>query len=93
MGKRKDKNFRTEIYFVGGKRKKRRIPLVDGLDVDEFIRRNADDAFLLENGYFEILGEREAERNGSTAAHFPESAHSKRPHPGVPPTDHDQIPF
>lgn len=92
MGKRKDKNFRTEIYFVRGKMKKRKIPLVDGLEVDEFIRRNADDVFLRENGYFEILGEREAQRNGSTAAHFAESADSMRPQPGLP-ADHDQMPF
>ena len=62
MSKKKSKNYRTEVYFVGGKMKKRRIPLIDGIEVEEFIRRNADDAFLIENGYFHILHEREQAR-------------------------------
>ena len=30
------KTYRTEIYFINGKMKKRRIPLIDGIEVDEF---------------------------------------------------------
>lgn len=63
MGKKKPKNYRTEVFFVRGKRKKRKIPLIDGLETEEFIRRNADDIFLMQEGYFEILYEREQERN------------------------------
>jgi len=62
MPKKKSDNFRTEIYFVRGKMKKRRIPLIDGLEVEEFIRRNADDAFLVQEGHFDILHERELAR-------------------------------
>jgi hypothetical protein len=63
VAKKKSKGYRTEIYFVRGKMKKRKIPLIDGLEVEEFIRRNADDVFLLQNGYYEILHERESKRN------------------------------
>ncbi|MDQ8195794.1 hypothetical protein QEH59_15280 [Coraliomargarita sp. SDUM461004] len=36
-----------ETIFVGGKQKRvRRRPLVEGLDHDEFIRRNADPIWL-----------------------------------------------
>lgn len=62
MAKKKSKNFRTEIYFVHGKMKKRRIPLIDGMEVDEFIRRNADNTFLVREGHFDILHQREAEK-------------------------------
>lgn len=62
MAKKKSENFRPEIYFVHGKMKKRRIPLIDGLEVEEFIRRNADDAFLVQEGHFDILDERELAR-------------------------------
>ena len=55
----KNKTYRIETYFVGGKMKKRKIPLIDGLPVEEFIRRNADDVFLLQEGYYEILQERQ----------------------------------
>ena len=63
MAKKKSKNFRTEIYFVRGKMKKRKIPLIDGMEVEEFIRRNADDVYLVQEGYFDILHEREQARN------------------------------
>lgn len=68
MSKKKSKNYRTEVFFVRGKRKKRKIPLIDGLETEEFIRRNADDIFLMQEGYFEILHEREQERNKTEAA-------------------------
>jgi len=48
--------------------KKRKIPLIEGLSVEEFVRRNADDAFLIEEGYFDILHERETERNAGNKA-------------------------
>ena len=50
MAKRKNKNFRTEVYFVGGRMKRRKIPLIEGLEVDEFIRRNANEGFLVCEG-------------------------------------------
>ena len=65
MAKKRSKSHRTEIYFVCGKMKKRKIPLIDGMEVEEFIRRNADDAFLLREGYCEILHEREIQRRNA----------------------------
>ena len=70
--KKKD-NFRIETYFVGGKMKKRRIPLIEGIPVDEFIRQNADDAFLVQEGYFDILHEREVARAEPNQAPEPTS--------------------
>jgi hypothetical protein len=43
--KRRRAEFRT--VFVNGKMKRvRRPPMIDGMDADEFIRRNADPIFL-----------------------------------------------
>lgn len=40
--------------FVGGKQKRvRRMTLIDGMDPDEFIRRNADPAWLHQNEMWE----------------------------------------
>ncbi|MBK8477592.1 MAG: hypothetical protein IPL39_15220 [Opitutaceae bacterium] len=58
---KKGRDYRLETYFVGGKMKHRRIPLIEGQPVDEFLRAHADDGFLAAEGYFEILGERAAE--------------------------------
>ena len=54
--------YRLEIFFVNGKQKKRKIRLIDGLPVDEFVARNADDIFLLQEGMYEILHQREMRR-------------------------------
>ncbi len=68
MAKKKSQDFRYETYFVRGKMKRRRIRLIDGLDADEWIRRNADDVFLVQEGYYEVLHEREIERAAFDAA-------------------------
>jgi hypothetical protein len=65
MAKKKNKDYRVELYFVRGKMKRRKVSLFDGMEVDEFVLRNADDVFLLENAYYEILHEREVQRNAS----------------------------
>lgn len=45
--KRKKAEFQT--VFVGGKQKRvRRPPTIDGMSVDEFVRRNPDPIFLHE---------------------------------------------
>lgn len=42
--------------FVRGKQKRvRRPPTIDGMDVDEFIRRNADPIWLHQEGLWEYL--------------------------------------
>ena len=46
------------IVFVNGKQKRvPRPPMIDGLPVDEFLRRNADPIWLQQNGYWELLDE------------------------------------
>ena len=45
-----------ETIFVNGKQKRiKRPPTIDGMDVDEFIRNNADPIWLHENGMWEYL--------------------------------------
>lgn len=42
--------------FMNGKQKRvRRPPTIDGMDVDEFIRRNADPIWLHQNGMWEDI--------------------------------------
>ena len=42
--------------FIHGKQKRVRRPLtIDGMDVDEFIMRNADPIWLHQNGLWEYL--------------------------------------
>lgn len=47
-----------ETIFVNGKQKRvKRPPTIDGMDVDEFILRNADPIWLHQNGMWEYLNE------------------------------------
>ncbi len=59
----KGRDYRLEPYFVGGKMKHRRIPLIANGPIEEFLRAHATDGFLVEEGYLEILHERECERD------------------------------
>lgn len=53
--KRRKAEFMT--VFINGKQKRvRRPPMIEGLPVDEFIRRNADPLWLHRHGYWEYLG-------------------------------------
>ena len=48
------KEFMT--IFVHGKMKRvKRPPTIDGMDVDEFIRRNADPIWLHQNEMWELI--------------------------------------
>ena len=48
--------------FMNGKQVRvRREPTIDGMDVEDFIRENADPIWLHQNGYHELLHEREME--------------------------------
>jgi hypothetical protein len=50
--RRRRKEFMA--VFINGKMKQvRRPPTIDGMDVDEFIRRNADPIWLHQNGLWE----------------------------------------
>ena len=54
--------------FINGKQKRvRRPPTINGMDVDEFIRRNADPIWLLQNEMYEELYAWELERDGAEA--------------------------
>lgn len=62
------KNQRRREYqtiFVNGKQKRvKRPPTIDGMDVDEFIRRNADPIWLHQNGLWEYLVEERSPLGG-----------------------------
>ena len=52
--KRRQQEYMT--IFINGKRKRvKRPPTIDGMDVDEYIRRNADPIWLQQNGMWEYL--------------------------------------
>lgn len=56
--KRRRNEFMT--IFVHGKQKRvKRPPTVEGMDVDEFIRRNADPIWLHQNEMWEFMSEAE----------------------------------
>ena len=45
------------IIFINGKQKRvKRPPAIDGLPLDEFIRRNADPIWLHQNEMWELIG-------------------------------------
>ena len=47
-----------QTIFVNGKQKRiKRRPTIDGMDVDEFILRNADPIWLHQNGMWEYLND------------------------------------
>ncbi len=56
--KRRRKEYKT--IFINGKQKRVKRPqTIDGLDVDEFIRRNADPIWLHQNGMWEYFDEKQ----------------------------------
>ncbi len=56
--KRRQKEFMT--IFINGKQKRvRRPPTIDGMDVDDFMRRNADPIWLHQNEMWEYMTDNE----------------------------------
>ncbi len=54
--KRRKREYMT--IFINGKQKRvKRPPTIDGMDVDEFIRRNADPIWLHQNEIWEVLND------------------------------------
>ena len=52
--KRRQKEYMT--IFINGKQKRvKRPPSIDGMDVEEFIRRNADPIWLYQNEMWEYM--------------------------------------
>ncbi len=75
---KKRRKAETMIIFLNGKQKRvRRPPTIQGLPVDEFIRRNADPIWLHQNGDWDILDQR----------------YARAEHPADPPDANDPHPF
>ena len=51
----KGRDFIKESYFVGGKMKFRRVYVIDGLPVNEFIEKNSTDLDFYLNGDYELM--------------------------------------
>jgi hypothetical protein len=52
--RRRQKEYMT--IFINGKQKRvKRPPTIDGIDIDEFIRRNADPIWLHQNEMWEYM--------------------------------------
>ncbi len=64
---KRQKKLNRELYqtvFIRGKQVRvLRPPTIDGMPVDEYIARNADPVWLLQNGYYELLHEWECARD------------------------------
>lgn len=63
--KERKKEYMT--IFVRGKQKRvKRPPTIDGIDADEFIRRNADPIWLHQNEMWECIEQPEDDDNRET---------------------------
>lgn len=60
--KQRKEDFMT-VFMTGKQVRVRRLPTIDGMDEEEFIRQNADPIWLHQHGYHEILHERETKEN------------------------------
>ena len=48
--------------FMNGKQKRiRRPPTIEGMDIDEFVKRNADPILLHQNELWEVMSEETAD--------------------------------
>lgn len=57
---RKQRREEYMTIFIGGKQKRiKRPPTVEGMDIDEFIRKNTDPIWLHQNEMWEVLHDRE----------------------------------
>jgi hypothetical protein len=52
--RRRQKEY-TTIFINGKQRRVKRPPTIDGIDIDEFIRRNADPIWLHQNEMWEYM--------------------------------------
>ncbi len=52
--RRRQKEYIT-IFINGKQRRVKRPPTIDGIDIDEFIRRNADPIWLHQNEMWEYM--------------------------------------
>jgi hypothetical protein len=67
--KKRRKEYMT--IFINGKQKRvKRPPKIDGMDVDEFIRRNADPIWLHQNEMWEYMIDDEASQTNGDESEF-----------------------
>ncbi|MBW2186273.1 MAG: hypothetical protein JRG71_07685 [Deltaproteobacteria bacterium] len=67
---KKQRQKDTMTIFVNGKQKRiKRPPTIDGMDVDDFIRENADPIWLKQNEMWEELHAREVANDADFAGH------------------------
>jgi len=59
--KRKRRKEYMTVFMNGKQKSVRRPETIDGMDVDEFIRRNADPIWLHQNGLWEYMDQTEDE--------------------------------
>lgn len=76
--KRRKKEFMT-VFMNGKQVRVRRPPTVDGMDVENFIRQNADPIWLHHHGYHEILHERDMEEQEAGTDSDAVARRNKRP--------------
>lgn len=57
--KRKRQKEYMTIFMNGKKKRVKRPPTIEGMDVDEFIRRNADPIWLHQNEMWEYMDQTE----------------------------------
>ena len=84
---RRRRKRETMIIFINGKQNcVKREPTIEGMSVDEYMRRNADPVWLQQNGMWEYMEPETGERPNRRA-----NSGNQRP-PGVSDTI-DELPF
>jgi hypothetical protein len=87
--KRRRREYMT--IFINGKQKRvKREPTIDGIPVDEFIRKNADPIWLLQNEMYEELYKWEQQQEEAYEASQPEPAQDCKKAGSL---DDDDLPF
>ncbi len=61
--KKKRQNEYMTIFMHGKQKRVKRPPTIDGIDVDEYIRRNADPIWLHQNEMWEDIDQPEDDDN------------------------------
>lgn len=85
--KRRKLEFMT-VFMNGKQVRVRRPPTIEGMHVEDYIRHNADPIWLHKHGYYEILHEREMEKQESLSE--PHSPVNRKPEVR---DETDDIPF
>ncbi len=81
--KRRQREYMT-VYMNGKQKQVKRPPTIDGIPVDEFIRRNADPIWLQQNGMYEELHQLELAEENSQPEPARDSTKAGRPADELP---------